>query len=405
VILPVFNRLTCEWAAALLLVTSALACSKSDSRTTALAAAPPSQEQSPGAPGGKDGAGAAAGSSRVPPTVVLGPSDVKIVQRGSIESGTPITGNLKPIEEVSVRARLDGDLTGVFVREGEHVTAGQLLAKFEDLEQESARVSAEADRASAQSDVSTAQWNADQSQELFKAGAIPERDLRAAQQALVAARARLAASEAKLRSIGMSARDTRVIAPAEGIIGDRLVENGEHVARGAPMFTLVRNSILELAAAVPERSAGDIRPAQVVRFRASNQNFEGRVARISPIVNPNTRSVTVYVQIPNTRGLLKGNTFAAGRIVGSTIASALLVPTSAVRQLPDNGKPFVWRVVSGQLDQALVDVGIVDEEQGIAEIRQGLSEGDQIVVGNVGTLGKGMHVQTIGGETNRKQVP
>ena len=85
------------------------------------------------------------------------------------------------------------------------------------------------DRESARADLTNAQWNADQSEELFKAGAIPERDLRTAQQALQAAKARLAASEARLRASTQTASDTRILAPTTGVVATRTVEPGEHV--------------------------------------------------------------------------------------------------------------------------------------------------------------------------------
>ena len=103
------------------------------------------------------------------------------VKRMLVEESTPIAGDLHPIETIDVKARLEGDITGVYVREGERVRSGQLLARFEASEQESNLRSAEADRAAARGELATAQWNYEQSQELFKAGAIPERDHKAAE--------------------------------------------------------------------------------------------------------------------------------------------------------------------------------------------------------------------------------
>ena len=346
----------------------------------------------PGAPGAQRGG---------PPSVVLAASDVQTVKRGKIEAAVPVTGDLKPIEEVNVRARLEGDLVGVYVREGERVRNGQLLARFEDSEQASNRASAEADRAAAKSDLTTAEWNAEQAESLFKAGAIAELEVRTARQSVEASRARLAAAEARVRSTSSFERDTRVVAPTSGVIEARLVENGEHVARGASMFTLVRSDVLELAASVPARLAGEIRPQQAVRFIAAGRTLEGRVARVSPTINPANRSLTVYVQVPNADGSLKGNTLATGRIIGRTIPDALLIPTTALRQPPSGGMPFVYRVANGVIEHVDVQLGVVDDDAGTAEVLEGLAQGDQIVVGNVGTVGRGMKVQIVTGENQR----
>ncbi|HVE79697.1 MAG TPA: efflux RND transporter periplasmic adaptor subunit [Gemmatimonadaceae bacterium] len=331
-------------------------------------------------------------------SVVLGPTDVALVRRGLLEDGPQITGNLEPVERVQVRARLEGDLVGVYAREGERVTRGQLLARFEASEQESDRRSAEADRVAAQTQLATATWNTEQADELFKAGAIPERDLKAAQQEVAAARARLAAADARMRSTSSFVTDTRVASPTDGVVERRLVESGERVSRGAELFSVVRADVLELAAAVPSRRADELRAGQVVHFSADGRRFDGRVARVSPTIDPASRSVTIYVQVPNADGALKGGTYASGRVVGRTIPDALIVPTAAIRQMQDQSTQFVWRIAGTTIDQATVRLGVVDDAGGVAQVLDGLREGDRVVVGNVGTLGRGMQVQIVGGE-------
>jgi multidrug efflux pump subunit AcrA (membrane-fusion protein) len=265
-------------------------------------------------------------------STALAASDVGTVHRAPIEEAVAITGNLRPIETVEIRSRLEGDLVGVYVREGESVRAGQLLARFEALEQESARRSAEAQRASARSALATAQWNLEQTEELFKAGAVPE---------------------------------------------------------------------LELEADVPARDANDVRVGQVVRFVADGRPVEGRVARINPTIDPSTRAVKVYTQVSNAAGSIKGGTFATGRIVERTVPNALVVPTAAIRQGQNKAEPFVYRIAGGVLEQVPVQIGVTDEAAGVAEVLSGLSEGDRVVVGNVGTLGAGMQVTIVGGETQQ----
>jgi RND family efflux transporter MFP subunit len=346
------------------------------------------------APAGAPGAGRS--------TVIgLGPNDVLQVSRGTIESATPINGDLKPIEEIIVRARVEGNLIGVYAREGQRVGRGQILARFDNATQESDRVSAVAERDAAGSDVTNAQWNFDQSQELFKAGAIPERELRASEQALAVARSRLAAAEARLKAASQGNADTRVVAPTTGVVSTRNVDEGEHVVRGATLFTVVRNDVLELEAAVPARLSENITAGQIVRFSAAGRQLEGRVARVSPTINPANRSVTLYIQVPNRDGTLKGNTFATGRVIGRTVTNAIVIPTAALRQSQQSPIPFVYRIADDVVQHAPVTLGVVDEGQGIAEVVQGLNDGDHIIVGNIGALGAGMRVSIISTERER----
>jgi multidrug efflux pump subunit AcrA (membrane-fusion protein) len=110
--------------------------------------------------------------------------------------------------------------------------------------------------------------------------------------------------------------------------------------------------------------------------------------------------VSVYVQIPNASGALKGGTFASGRVVSRMVSGALVVPTAAIRQSADEGKPYVYRLAGKTIDLASIQLGVVDERAGMAEVLEGLAEGDRVVVGNVGALGRGMQV-IIAGEEGR----
>jgi RND family efflux transporter MFP subunit len=341
---------------------------------------------------GPNGNGGPGGAGR--PSVALASEDVATARRAPIEESVPLTGDLRPIETVDVRARIEGDLIAVYVREGAPVREGQVLAQFEAADQESTRQSALASRAAAQSALSTAEWNLEQSRELHKAGAVPERDVRAAEQTVAAARAQLASAEAQVRAASTEARDTRVLAPTTGVLERRFVESGEHVARGAQLFTVVRTNVLELAATIPARYASNVRTGLVTRFNADGRTIEGRVVRVSPTIDPATRSITVYVQVPNPAGALKGGTFVNGRVVGRSIPQALVIPGAAIRQ-SETGSPYVYTIEGETVAQKPVQVGVVDDATGIVEITSGLEEGDRVIVGNVGTLGKGMQVRVV----------
>jgi membrane fusion protein, multidrug efflux system len=366
------------------------------------AAAAPEKNGSKEAPAGDGRAGGAnsmAGGSargRGMMSLVLGANDVHNVKQGSIELAMGIQGDLKPVEEVPVRARIEGNLEQVNVREGDRVGRGQVMAQFESSAEVGAQRSAMADVESAKADSGNAQWNAEQSEELFKAGAIPERDLRTAQQDVVAANARLSAARSRYFAANRDFEDTKVLAPTSGVVSVRSVENGEHISRGAQMFTVVRYDVLELEAAVPARYAGDVRVAMPVRFNAGGREMIGRVARVSPTINPANRSVTIYLQLANPGGTLKGNTFATGRIVARTIAGTIIVPTSAIRYGQQQNAPFVYRISNETIEHQPVQLGVVDETSGIVQVTSGLEVGDRVIVGNVGAIGRGVKVRIAG---------
>nr|MCU0627486.1 efflux RND transporter periplasmic adaptor subunit [Gemmatimonadaceae bacterium] len=331
------------------------------------------------APGARGGAAGPGGGAARGAGVVLAGTDVATVREGSIEDAVAITGDLRPIETIEIRSRLAGDVTQVLVREGDRVARGQLVATIEASQQESARASAQAQRESAEAQLATAKWNAEQSAALFKAGAIAETEFRNAQQAVIAAQALVAAAVAQLRASSIDATNTRLVAPAAGVVSTRNVQPGERVAPNQPLVTMVRTDVLELTASVPERQASQVRTGLPVRLDVGDRTIEARVTRVSPTVDPASRSVTAYVAIPNSGGTIKGNSFARGRIVGEKRSGVLLVPTAALRQpvTPDD-PPFVWRIAGGVLEKRGVTLGVVDDGTGVAEVREGLATGDRV---------------------------
>ncbi|HEY7899235.1 MAG TPA: efflux RND transporter periplasmic adaptor subunit [Gemmatimonadaceae bacterium] len=353
----------------------------------------------PKAPNAAGGAGGAKGAKTR--SVAVAPSDIATVRVGSLSDGIAITGLLRPLESIDVHARIEGDLTGVYVREGQHVARGELLAQFESVAQQSGAASARAGQAAAKADLSQAEWNLKQSGDLFHAGAISEADYRASQQSADAARARLAAANAAVETASITARDTRVVAPMGGVIDKRLVDPGEHLSVGAPMFTLVNSQTLELAASVPERRAAAIKVGQRVAFSAQGLAFTGKVARVSPTIDPNTRAISVYVDVDNSSGTLKGNSLATGSVIASTVTGVLLVPTTALHQTADSGKTYVYRVNTGRIEQVYITLGVVNDQAGFAQVLSGLTTGDKVMVGNLGTLSPGTEIQIIGGDRAR----
>jgi hypothetical protein len=88
-------------------------------------------------------------------------------------------------------------------------------------------------------------------------------------------------------------------------------------------------------------------------------------------------------------------------VISRTLTNVLTVPTSALKQGVNDGKPFVYRIDGKTVNVAPVQLGAVDEQQGIAQVTDGLRVGERVIVGHVGTLGRGMQV-TIAGEEARR---
>jgi multidrug efflux pump subunit AcrA (membrane-fusion protein) len=109
----------------------------------------------------------------------------------------------------------------------------------------------------------------------------------------------------------------------------------------------------------------------------------------------------VYVDVDNSSGTLKGNSLATGSVIASTVTGVLLVPTTALHQTADSGKTYVYRVNTGRIEQVYITLGVVNDQAGFAQVLSGLTTGDKVMVGNLGTLSPGTEIQIIGGDRAR----
>ncbi len=181
--------------------------------------------------------------------------------------------------------------------------------------------------------------------------------------------------------------DTTIRSPLAGVVEARQANLGEYLSVGAPIATIVRIDPLRLRAEVPEREAASVRVDQRVRFVIDGQEgtFEGRVARLSPSLSEQSRTLTVEAEIANP-GTLRPGSFARAEILLDGASAALVVPPAALVSFAgidkvlgvDGGKVIEKRVVTGRRDTDYVEIvsGLVKGELVIAEpgnLQQGAS--------------------------------
>jgi membrane fusion protein, multidrug efflux system len=127
------------------------------------------------------------------------------------------------------------------------------------------------------------------------------------------------------------------------------------------------------------------------------------VARVSPTIDPTTRSLTVYVEVPNPSGAIRGGTFATGQVVSRTVSNVLAIPRDAIHYSADGNSKFAYRIINDAIEYATLQTGITDDRLGLVEVVDGLKAGDRIITGNVGNVGRGMRVAIAGvGEGGRR---
>jgi len=186
--------------------------------------------------------------------------------------------------------------------------------------------------------------------------------------------------------------DTVLRATLDGMVRQRHVSVGADLAVGAPVVTLVRIHPLPRPLAVPERPAADVRMGQNVKVKVDGDPtvYPGKVARLSPAVDEQDRTLLVEANVPNPQGRLRPGAFAEAEIVTTTDQKAIFVPLASVVTFA--GIEKVLTVRDGVSAETLVKTGRRMGER--VEIVTGLKPGELVVV-QPGNLLAGQTVKVI----------
>ena len=373
-----------------------------------------------GAPGA-DGRGGAAGGGRFGGRGAVGraplPVELAEVRRAPVSEQITVVGNLVGDATVSVAPRVGGRLQEIYVRLGDRVTRGQRLAKIEDhelLEQvrqaEAAQEVSLATIRQREADLRLAETNVERSRNLFERQFLPKQTLdenEARWQAAVAqldlARAQNAQSRARLDELRITLNNTIITSPVNGFVSRRAVDPGAFVSQNAPIVDVVDITRVRLIANVVERdlkqiAAGNATQVQVDAF--PGETFEGRIARVSPVLDPSTRTAPIEIEIPNPSFRLKPGMYARVGITTGTKKDALVVPANALVDL--GGRRGVFMPRNDTAVFRVVQVGI--EQQNIAEILGGLKEQEIVITTGSAALRDGDRIILPGEPGNNASV-
>jgi RND family efflux transporter MFP subunit len=323
----------------------------------------------------------------------IGANDYVIARHERITTGPTLSGNLSAQTEANVRAEVAGPLVDVRVNEGERVTKGELLARIGPgaiNAQQSSQASA---ISSLRNNVALAQKELARQQSLFRSGIVAKATVDAARAQVDSARAQLAQAQAQSATTNEQSRDTTVEAPISGVVTKRWVSQGDVVQIGATLLTIIDPAEMQLEAAVAADNLQDLRVGTPIEFQVQGFDgkvFGGRIARVNPEADPTTRQIKVFAEIPNNSGALASGLFAQGRLQNFTRVG-VIVPAAAIDHRMTT--PAVTRVRNNVVEHFNVVLGVVDDQNDRVEIREGVSEGDVLLVGAAQELTPGTRVE------------
>lgn len=183
--------------------------------------------------------------------------------------------------------------------------------------------------------------------------------------------------EAELLLARQRLADTVIPAPFDGLVDERHVAPGAFVQIGMPIVRLVRDNPLHFRGRMPERYSRRLRVGQEVRLRVETvaQPRVVHVTRISPTLDPLSRSLLFEARVENADGRLWAGIFAEAEVIIDSEAETIVVPESALAEFA--GVEKVWKVVDGSAREQIVLTG--ERRDGRVEILEGLVPGDSIL--------------------------
>lgn len=353
-------------------------------------------------------------------------------QRGPVSLVISGEAVVFPLEQANVAPKITAKVEKFFVQRGAPVKKGQLLAQLEnadlaaaaesskgDFEQADAAYNttvgaslpqqiqkAELDAASAKAAFDAQQKVYDSRKELFQQGAIPRRDLDAADVALTQARGQFEVAQKQLADLQRLGRQqalksaegsrlsaegkyrgaeallsySRIVSPIDGVVTDRPLYEGDLATANQPILTVMNLSRLIAKAHIAQAQAAVLKVGDPAELKPPgiDEPIKGHVSLVSPALDPGSTTVEVWVEANKPNPALKPGVTTEVAVTAKTVKDAIGVPASAVFKTDDGGSYVLVAGSDNVAHQKTVQVGIRSDTT--AQILSGINAGDAIIV-------------------------
>jgi multidrug efflux pump subunit AcrA (membrane-fusion protein) len=362
------------------------------------------------------------------------PASVRLmtVQRGAISQQLLATGDILADARVEVFPKVEGHLRELGVEEGDRVQAGQVIAQIanDDLQAEVARAAAQVDALHAEwaqmqagarpeeiaqavdrvehsrAELENTEWMLQRTRAMVERGVQSPQELEEATRKITQARAahsiaqtqlqllragarpeerlalqaRLRAAQGALHLAKVELQQATIIAPMDGVVGHRHVDLGAYITTtNTPIVTIVAMDTLKIRMPVSERDIGRIRPGLHAQIRVDaypEDVFTGEVQRLSPLIDPTSRSGEVEISIANPDHRLKPGMFAKVALILEQRQDVVVIPRDALRLDAQGAAVFVVQDSVAHLRR--VATGLQTDTK--VEILDALAPGTEIVL-------------------------
>lgn len=337
------------------------------------------------------------------------------VGQSSADMQTTYPATIKGIQDVEVHPKLSGYITNVYVHEGQHVRAGQVMFTIDSKTYRAAVSQAQAALNTAIAQANTTKLTYLNNKKLFAQHIIGQYELETALNSYKTAEAQVAQARASLASARETLAWCTVTAPASGAVGSLPFKKGALVSAQSTLTTVSDVSTVEVFFSMSEADilgmsktagsvAGVIHEMPTVKLQMADgtvYNQPGRVVKMSGVIDATTGAYTLIAHFPNPQGLLKSG--GAGQIIVPHVSNNIIsIPQEATSQVQD--KYFVYKVdKNNKVRYSEITVNPQNDGQNYV-VTSGLNVGDRYVSKGISKLTDGEQIKPLTEEQYQKKI-
>ena len=323
--------------------------------------------------------------------------------------------NIKGVQDVEIHPKVQGFITQINVKEGQTVSAGQVLFVLDNATYQAQVRQAQAQVNTATASLNTAKLTYENSQKLHASGVIGDYELQSSKNSYESAVAGLAAAQASLASAKEMLSFCYVKSPAAGVVGSLPFKVGTLVSAANTLTTVSNISSMEVYFSMTEKdmlamgkNAGgltgaiDAMPAVKLKLADGTEyGQEGRVTKMSGVIDASTGSVQIIAVFPNPEKVLKSGGSGA-IIIPKSNTDAIIIPQSCVSEVQD--KKFVY-ILDKDNKVKYTEIKVDPQNDGNNYIvTEGLKTGDKYVTNGITKLSDGMEIVPITPEKYQQKI-
>jgi RND family efflux transporter MFP subunit len=309
------------------------------------------------------------------------PVKIEVARSVPLSDTTEYVAMLKSRDSAILMPQVEGQITDVRVRSGDHVSAGAIMMQIDPTKQQATVTSQENAQAAQLANLKLAQQQYERTSGLYTAGVVSKQDLDQAKAALDAAQAQLQSLDAQVREQQVQLHYYNVVAPWAGIVGDIPVRVGDRVTTSTMLTTVDKPGSLEAYIYVPVERSSQLKadmPVQIVDG-TGNVLADSRISFLSPQVDNTTQTVLVKARIANNEDRLRNLQFIRARVIWGT-RQGPVVPVLAVSRIGGQYFAFVAEDQNGKLVAHQKPLRVGEMVGNDYVVLEGIKPGDKVIV-------------------------